>query len=140
MSSQNGSWMILQMWGKYCHYRCSPRILSTIVANNYNLLLPCRLDAALDLEYDITKQYTGSYFEEEIKGLADASGADEKTIRRIHMIGELTYGKSLVRTELRTSTYPFVQGLCYFIIGRGSAQCLVLTEVQQSIVPVGYCS
>jgi hypothetical protein len=52
----------------------------------------CRLDAALDLEYDITKQYTGSYFEEEIKGLADASGADEKTVRRIHMIGELTYG------------------------------------------------
>lgn len=51
----------------------------------------CRLDAALDLEYDVTKQYTGSYFEEEIKGLADASGADEKTIRRIHMIGELTY-------------------------------------------------
>lgn len=50
-----------------------------------------RLEAALDLEYDITSEFTGSYFEEEIKGLADASGADEKTIRRIHMIGELTY-------------------------------------------------
>lgn len=74
-------------------------MLSTIVANTIiiiiiNLHLPYRLDAALDLEYDITKQYTSSYFEEEIKGLADASGADEKTIRRIHMIGELTYGKS----------------------------------------------
>ena len=36
--------------------------------------------------------------------------------------------------------YPSMQGLCYFVIGRGSAQCLVLMEVQQSIVPVGYCS
>ena len=34
--------------------------------------------------------YTGGYFEEEIKGLADASGCSEKKIRRIHMIGELT--------------------------------------------------
>ena len=50
-----------------------------------------RLEAALDLEYDITSRYTGSYFEKEIKGLADASGVNEKTIRRIHMIGELTY-------------------------------------------------
>lgn len=51
----------------------------------------CRLDAALDLEYDITNRYTGSYFEQEIKGLAASSGADVNTIRRIHMIGELTY-------------------------------------------------
>ena len=57
---------------------------------NVFILLFYRLEAALDLEYDITKKYTGSYFEEEIKGLAAASGADAKTIRRIHMIGELT--------------------------------------------------
>lgn len=64
-----------------------------------NLL--CRLDAALDLEYDVTKQYTGSYFEEEIKGLADGSGVDEKTIRRIHMIGELTYDKNFSQYKLQ---------------------------------------
>ena len=49
-----------------------------------------RLEGALDLEYIITRRYTGKYFEEEIKGLADASGISEKKIRRIHMIGELT--------------------------------------------------
>ena len=54
-----------------------------------------RLDAALDLEYDITNLYTGSYFEQEISGLAAASGVDEKTIRRIHMIGELTYVETI---------------------------------------------
>ncbi len=48
------------------------------------------LEAALDLEYEITRRYSGKYFEEEIRGLADASGASEKKIRRIHMIGELT--------------------------------------------------
>ena len=55
---------------------------------------PClhaiRLEAALDLEYEVTREYTGKYFEEEISGLADASGLSEKKIRRIHMIGELT--------------------------------------------------
>lgn len=58
----------------------------------------CRLDAALDLEILVTKKYTGeiasyfyftfckglyrtnagSYFKEELKGLADAAGLDEK--------------------------------------------------------------
>ncbi len=49
-----------------------------------------RLEAALDLEYEVTRLYSGKYFEEEIKGLADASGCSEKKIRRIHMIGEIT--------------------------------------------------
>ena len=86
--SQNGSWMMLQMQGRWIDYR------STYTKKFFNILICypiCRLDAALDLEYDITSGFTGSYFEKEIKGLADASGADEKKIRRIHMIGELTY-------------------------------------------------
>jgi len=37
-----------------------------------------RLDAALDYEIDITTQYSGTYFLEEIKGLADATGLDYK--------------------------------------------------------------
>ena len=54
----------------------------------YNMSI--RLEGALDIEYEITRRYTGRYFEEEIKGLADASGCSESRIRRIHMIGELT--------------------------------------------------
>ena len=49
-----------------------------------------RLESALDLEYDVTRKFTGDYFEQELKGLADASGCNEKKIRRIHMVGELT--------------------------------------------------
>jgi len=50
------------------------------------------MDVALDLTYDATRPYTGVYFEEEIKGMADATGIPEAKIRRIHMIGELTKG------------------------------------------------
>ena len=70
----------------------------------------CSLDAALDLEILATEWYSGDYFLQEIKGLADASGVDYKVctmkqlcschlhilcvqkIQRIHMIGELTKG------------------------------------------------
>ena len=34
--------------------------------------------------------YSGNYFFDEMKGLADSSGFDYEIIRRIHMIGELT--------------------------------------------------
>ena len=37
-----------------------------------------RLDVALDYEIDATGKYSGSYFLEEIKGLADATGLDYK--------------------------------------------------------------
>lgn len=37
-----------------------------------------RLEAALDLEILVTDKYSGPYFLEEIKGLADASGVDYK--------------------------------------------------------------
>jgi len=50
------------------------------------------LDVALDLTYDATCEYTGTYIWEEMHGLADASGVDYDTIRRVHMIGELTKG------------------------------------------------
>lgn len=50
------------------------------------------LDVALDLELDVTRLYTGEYFFQEAKGLADATGLDYMRILRIHMIGELTKG------------------------------------------------
>jgi len=50
------------------------------------------LEVALDLTADATKPYTGTYFYEEMQGMADATGLDYKTIRRVHMIGELTKG------------------------------------------------
>ncbi|KAK3083855.1 hypothetical protein FSP39_004201 [Pinctada imbricata] len=50
------------------------------------------LDAALDLELDVTREFTGKYFFEEAQGLADGSGVDLKRILRIHMIGEFTKG------------------------------------------------
>jgi hypothetical protein len=51
------------------------------------------LEAALDAEIIITEHFTGGYFLEEIKGLADSCEVDYKRIQRIHMIGELTKGQ-----------------------------------------------
>jgi hypothetical protein len=42
--------------------------------------------------YELTKKYTGNYFYEEMRGMADASGADYHKILGIHMIGEVTKG------------------------------------------------
>lgn len=50
------------------------------------------LAVGLDVTYQITRMYTGEYFFDEMKGIADASGFSYETIRRIHMIGELTKG------------------------------------------------
>eukprot|EP00026_Physarum_polycephalum_P008362 Phypoly_transcript_08444.p1 GENE.Phypoly_transcript_08444~~Phypoly_transcript_08444.p1 ORF type:complete len:437 (+),score=72.28 Phypoly_transcript_08444:68-1378(+) len=50
------------------------------------------LDAALDLTYEGTKDFTGAYFMEELQGLADGGNVDYLTLRRIHLIGELTKG------------------------------------------------
>jgi hypothetical protein len=50
------------------------------------------LSVALDLTYDATKKFSGSYFYEEMQGMADATGLNYKMIRRVHMIGELTKG------------------------------------------------
>jgi len=49
---------------------------------NHSLVLAAflchRLEAALDLEILATEPFTGDYFLEEIKGLADATGLDYK--------------------------------------------------------------
>ncbi|XP_061188063.1 prolyl 4-hydroxylase subunit alpha-2-like [Saccostrea echinata] len=50
------------------------------------------LEKALDLELDITRKYSGSYFFEEAQGIADGCGIDLQKLLRIHMIGELTKG------------------------------------------------
>jgi len=50
------------------------------------------LDAALDATEIMTKKYTNPVFYEEMQGLADASGADYKTIVKVHMIAGLTQG------------------------------------------------
>lgn len=50
------------------------------------------LDVALDLEIDVTRKYTGQYFFDELKGLADASGVDYKKLERVQLLGELTKG------------------------------------------------
>jgi len=50
------------------------------------------LDVALDSTYELTRAYTGNYFYQEIQGIADAAGVSYDTLRRVHMIGELTKG------------------------------------------------
>ena len=50
------------------------------------------LGVALDLTADVTKKYTGDYFFDEMRGLADGAGIDYKTVLRVHMIGEMTKG------------------------------------------------
>lgn len=50
------------------------------------------LTNVLDAEIAATKQFSGSYFHEEIQGMADATQYDPKKIERIHLFGELTKG------------------------------------------------
>ncbi|CAE7921102.1 dcd1A, partial [Symbiodinium sp. KB8] len=50
------------------------------------------LDVALGLTYDLTKNFTGQYFFDEMRGMSDATGIDYERILHIHMIGELTKG------------------------------------------------
>jgi isopenicillin-N N-acyltransferase-like protein len=50
------------------------------------------LGLALDLTYEATRFFTGSYFYEELQGIADATGLDYIMLRRIHLVGEVTKG------------------------------------------------
>jgi len=50
------------------------------------------LTLALDLTYEATYAWTGSYFYDELRGIADASKADYTTLLRIHMLAGLTQG------------------------------------------------
>lgn len=61
-------------------------------ASLQQLIADLGLELALDVLLDLTKNYTGSYFFDELHGLADASGADYQQLLRIHLIGELTQG------------------------------------------------
>jgi len=56
------------------------------------LIADIGLDAALDFTYEASRDYTPSYFYEEMKGLCDASGGDYNTMVRVHMIAGLTQG------------------------------------------------
>jgi len=51
------------------------------------------LDIALDFTEYITAKFTDPKFIDELRGLADGSGADFNTIYRVHMIAGLTQGK-----------------------------------------------
>lgn len=48
------------------------------------------LGGALDLTYELTKEYIPSYFIEELQGLAEGSGVDYQLLLRVHMLPELT--------------------------------------------------
>ena len=61
------------------------------------------LDGALDLTYELTKDYTPSYFFEEIQGLANGSGVDYILLRRAHMLPELV--KVSLRQKKNKSFY-----------------------------------
>lgn len=50
------------------------------------------LEVALDIEIDITKNFTGDYFWQELQGMADGSGVSFDKAARMHLIGELTKG------------------------------------------------
>jgi hypothetical protein len=50
------------------------------------------LEAALDMEYEITVNYTSPDFYEEMHGVADCSGVDYDTLRRLHQIPGITKG------------------------------------------------
>jgi isopenicillin-N N-acyltransferase like protein len=63
-----------------------PQWLADLVAN-------LGLDAALDFTEWATKEYTGAYFYEELRGIADGGNIDYKTLVRVHMIAGLTQGK-----------------------------------------------
>jgi len=59
-----------------------PKFLQNIIAKD-------GIAAALDATYYLTKDFTPSYFYEELKGIADGSGLDEKMLIQVHMLPEL---------------------------------------------------
>ena len=65
-----------------------------------NMISKYGLDGALDLTYELTREYIPSYFIEEIQGLAKGSGVDYKLLLRAHMLPEL------VKVSLSTTISP----------------------------------
>jgi hypothetical protein len=58
-----------------------------------DLIADLGLDAALEATELLTRPYTPSYFFDEFRGFADASGSDYQRIVNVHMIASLTQGK-----------------------------------------------
>jgi isopenicillin-N N-acyltransferase like protein len=50
------------------------------------------LELALDLTYDLTVNFTGAYFYEELQGMADCGNVSYDLLKRIHLLGALTQG------------------------------------------------
>ena len=48
------------------------------------------IEWALEKTVNITEEFTPPYFDQELQGLADASGLEFKMLQQIHMLGELT--------------------------------------------------
>jgi hypothetical protein len=62
------------------------------------------LPGALDLNYEITREYTPPWFEEEIRGLADGSGASFDSIRQMNLLPELIKASCTVLGAWNEST------------------------------------
>lgn len=73
-----------QISGVVQHYNISQEVI--------DIISDVGLEAALDLQYDATVQFTDPQIYAEMRGIADAAGIDYDMIRRIHLIGELTRG------------------------------------------------
>jgi len=62
------------------------KILPPLIAN---WIAELGLDGALDLNYEITREYTPPWYEEELRGLAAGSGLPYDKFRRINLLPEL---------------------------------------------------
>jgi len=58
-----------------------------------NMIADLGLDIALEMTAALTAAYTPAHFYEELRGIADGSGQDYRTLLRVHMIAGLTQGK-----------------------------------------------
>jgi len=84
---------ISQVWSYFESQITSQPFLDTLPKWLADFIADMGLDAALELTYLATRAYTPGYFYDEMRGLADASGADYTTILYVHMIAGLTQGK-----------------------------------------------
>jgi hypothetical protein len=57
-----------------------------------DLIADFGLLTALDLTWDLTHQWIGDYFVQELHGLSDSAGIPYLTLRNIHLLGSLTQG------------------------------------------------
>ena len=63
----------------------------------------------MDKTTNITLEFTPEYFNQELKGISDASGVDFKMMQQIHMLGELTKGKAFNRKCTKKSEVYYVK-------------------------------